>query len=55
LICEYYEKHGFEILSFMWRTNVIENKYINKFQWRNSNSSKKEHAMDESWNKGIPD
>ena len=51
--CKYYEKNGFEILSFVWWTDVIENKYIDKFKWRNSNSSKKEHAMDKSWNKGT--
>jgi len=44
--CQYHEKYGVEILSFVWWTDVIENKYIDKFQWRNSNSSKKEHAVD---------
>jgi hypothetical protein len=50
---EDHEKHGVEILSFVWRANIIESKYVDKFQWRDSNSSKKEHAMDKSWNKGT--
>jgi hypothetical protein len=50
---KYYEKHELGILSFVWWTDIIEDKYIHKFKRRNSNSSKKEYAMDKSWNKGI--
>ena len=51
---KHYKEDGSEVLSFLWWKYPSPNKYIYQRKRRSHHSSEKEHAMDQSWNKGIP-